>query len=167
MEEITKFIADNGPQLLQWTVTLAVGAGGGWGAFRLAAKRHRRVMSNLRRPVMIIGTTDTDLTDQQRLLRAVDLFDVSDVHRGEKAIDFISAEHRLLILGYSDSPLFPRAFECARSKQIPVLVYAKPGAVPNAQMSKICGYSFASICNTDLRLVSDVFALMSTFPEKL
>jgi len=166
MNEWIKLIKENGPQLIQWAISLGLGAGGGLGAVKIAAKKQRRVINNLQRPIMVIGTTDSDMTDQVRLLKEVGLFDVSDVLRGDKAIDFLNTKHRLLVLGFSTEPLFTKAFDCARSRQIPVLVYAKPGAVPPEQMAAITGYSFASICNTDLRLVSDVFAVMSTFPEK-
>ncbi len=166
MEKLIEILKDNGPQLLQWAISLGLGVGGGAGVVRLALKKQRRVMANLQRPIMVIGTDEGDMVDQARLLKEIDLFNVSDLHRGEKATDFLKSEHRLLVLGYSKNPSFKKAFDSARNRQIPVLVYAKPGAVPQDGMAEISGYSYASICNTDLRLVSDVFTLMSTFPEK-
>ncbi len=115
---------------------------------------------------MLIGTAEDDLVAQARLLREVGLFDVPDVHRGEKALDYLKPEHRLLVVGYSPTPVYRRIFERARHRQLPMLVYAKPGAVVQEDIAQISDYSYASVCNTDLRLVSDVFALMSTFPEK-
>jgi len=164
--EWLKLLKENGPLIGQWLISLGLGATGGLGAAKLAVKRQRRVMANLRRPIIVIGTPGQDLKDQHRLLKKVDLFEVSDHADGEKASDYLTTEHRLMVLGYSATAEYKKAFEKARSCRLPVLIYAKPGAVSKEDLDEISGYSFASLCNTDLRLVSDVFALMSTFPEK-
>jgi len=165
MSNWIELIKEYGPQVAQWAISLGLGASGGLGAAKVALKKQRRVLANLQRPIMVIGTQDADMIDQIKLLKEVDLFSVTD-HRGEKATDFVKAGHRLMVLGYSDSDRFARAFDCAKSRTMPVLVYAKPNSVSPEGMAKISGYSYASLCNTDIRLVSDVFAVMSTFPEK-
>jgi hypothetical protein len=163
MDKLIELITENWPQIVQGLISLGLLVGGI--DIKLAQKKQKRVLSNLKRPIMVIGTEDTDMVDQVKLLEEVGLFSVTN-HRGDKATDFLKAEHRLIVLGFADNDRFSRAFECARSRAMPVLVYAKPGSVSSEGMAKISGYSFASICNTDLRLISDVFAVMSTFPEK-
>lgn len=165
MADWIEIIKDNGPQIAQWAINLGLGAGGGVAVVRLALKKQRRVLANLQRPIMVIGTDGEDMQSQVELLRKVDLFTV-DYHRTDKATDHLSDDHRLLILGYGNKAQFDQAFDCARTRRVPVLVYAKPDSVPKEDREKISGYSFAALCNTDLRLVSDVFAVMSTFPEK-
>lgn len=165
MADLASLAQEYGPSLLQWVISLGLGAGAGVGVVKLALKKQRRVLANLQRPIMVIGTDGEDMQSQADLLRKVDLFTVN-YHRSEKALDHLSDEHRLLILGYGDKDQFHRAFDCAKSRRMPVLVYAKPDSVPKEDRDKISGYSFAALCNTDLRLVSDVFAVMSTFPEK-
>lgn len=163
MDAALAYLKEQWPQILQWIVSLGLVAGGI--DLKLAQKKQKRVLANLSRPIMVIGTDGEDMQSQVELLRKVDLFTV-DYHRSDKATDHLSDHHRLLILGYGDKAQFDRAFECARTRRVPVLVYAKPDSVPKEDRDKISGYSFAALCNTDLRLVSDVFAVMSTFPEK-
>jgi len=163
MDVALSYLKDYWPQILQWLVSLGLVIGGI--DIKLAQKKQKRVLSNLKRPIMVIGTQDADMIDQIKLLKEVDLFTVGD-HRGDKATDFVKPEHRLLIVGYADNDRFNRAFECAKSRSIPVLIFAQAGSIPPEGMAKISGYSYSSVCNTDLRLVSDVFAVMSTFPEK-
>lgn len=165
MSDWIEIIKSNGPQILQGAMQIGLGAGGGAAVVKLALKKQRRVLANLQRPIMVIGTETSDMEDQIKLLSEVGLFSVTS-HRGDKATDFVKAEHRLIVLGYSDSECFNRAFDFAKTRGMPVLVYAKPGAIPPDGMARISGYSYASVCNTDLRLISDVFAVMSTFPEK-
>lgn len=165
MADWIDLIKEHGPTIAQWVIGFGLGVGGGASVVQLALRKQRRVLTNLRRPIMVIGTGDTDMIDQIKLLKEVDLFTVTD-HRGDKATDFVKPEHRLLVLGFAENDRYNRAFECARSRGIPLLIYAKPGSISSDGMSKISGYSYASLCNTDLRLVSDVFSVMSTFPEK-
>lgn len=157
-------VIDNWPTLAQWASSLGFGAVGGLVHFQLALKKQRRVLANLQRPIVVISLEGADMSHQSDLLADVGLFCVNH-HRGEKAADFFRPDHRLLVIGYADNDSFHDAFERARQLRMPILVYASPGAVPDASLEKIRGYSYASLCNTDLRLISDVFAVMSTFPE--
>lgn len=151
--------------VVQLIASFVFGAGGGVTALNLAMKKQRRVLANLQRPVMVIGTPGEDMQSQTALLNEVGLFTVK-YNCSEKAIDHLSNDHRLLVLGYGDRTQFFKVFERARAVRMPILVYAKPDSVPKEDRETISGYSFASLCNTDLRLISDVFAVMSTFPEK-
>src|SRR5437016_4910931 len=111
MEKWIELIKDNGPLLINWLLSLGLCATGGVGADKLAMNKKRRVISNLLRPIMIIGTPGQDMKDQERLLKEVGLFVLSDLAEGAKAPDSLHPKHRLLILGYSGTSEFQKAFE--------------------------------------------------------
>jgi hypothetical protein len=157
-------VIDNWPTLAHWASSLGLGAIGGLVPIQLAQKKQRRVLANLQRPILVISIDQADMSHQFKLLERVDLFSV-EYSDTSKAVDLIRANHRLVIVGYSQGDSFNQIIGKAKTLNIPVIVYARPGAVLKDDLAQISGYSFASLCNTDVRLVSDVFAIMSTFPE--
>ena len=102
---------------------------------------------------------------EAELLRRVGFFDVGKPSSDGRAADLLNGK-RLVIIGYtSDSRAFRAAFDAAKQREIPVIIYAGPTKITNDDMAILQGYSHHSMCNTPLRLISDVFAVMSTYPE--
>ncbi len=57
------------------------------------------------------------------------------------------------------------AFAYAKSNDLPIIVFSGKHRLSDKDRDALKNYSFSSLCETQLRLVSDVFAVISTFPE--
>lgn len=157
MLDLTNFI-----QLL-WPIV--GGLIGTWGWFQFFHKKERRLFKNLQRPIGIISTEDKPMAHESILLKMVGFFDIKEPSSDGRAIDLMNG-NRLIIIGYSpNSQDFKNAFNAAKQHEIPVIVYAGPTRITEEDMKLLQGYSHHSMCNTPLRLISDVFAMMSTLPE--
>ncbi len=133
--------------------------------YRFFRKREQRLFKNINRPIAIIATEKNPMQHECDLLRRVGFFHVGTPSTDERAPDMLNG-NRLVIIGYSPkSRGFEDAFIAAKQRDIPVIVYAKPGEIEPDDMCLIQGYSHQSMSNTPLRLISDVFAIMSTYPE--
>ncbi len=133
--------------------------------YRFFRKREQRLFKNINRPIAIIGTEKNPMQHECELLRRVGFFEVGTPSTDGRAPDMLNG-NRLVIIGYSpNSRRFKEALNAARQRDIPIIVYAKPGEIEPEDMSLIQGYSHQSMSNTPLRLISDVFAIMSTYPE--
>jgi hypothetical protein len=133
-----------------------------WGL--LFFRRERRIFKNLRRSIGIISTPETTMDHEYKLIRRAGLFKVTEPSSDNRAIDLMQ-KHRLIIIAYSNSADFKTAYDRIRHWGIPVIIYAKFGDIPKEEFPYIEKYTNHTICNTPLRLISDVFAIMSTYPE--
>jgi hypothetical protein len=139
-----------------------------WAWCRWWLKREIRLIKNLNRPILILGTEDQPLDHEVDLLKRTELFPHLEGPKPDpRSVDLLNGK-RLAIIGYSPNEHFRNAYKAAQVREIPVLVYAAPDQISreSGDMELIRSYSHHSLCNTPLRLVSDVFALMSTYPEK-
>lgn len=128
-------------------------------------KKERRLFKNIKRPICVIGTPDKPMTHEAKLLKRVGFFNVGEATLDGRVTDLLNG-CRLVVIGYTpDSDEFKKAFNAAMDKEIPVVVYAGPTRINEEDMKLLQSYSHQSMCNTPLRLISDVFALMSTYPE--
>jgi hypothetical protein len=146
-----------------------VGGSGGIIAYRNFHKaKEDRLYQNIKRPFAVIST------EQQTLIHEVDLLErtkflkpqhFGDGGRDLQLIDDIKP--RLLVVGYSpNSATYKRAFAYARTHSLPLVVFAPKYQITDPQeLAEVKQYSFSSLCQTELRLVSDIFSIMSTFPE--
>lgn len=147
--------------LVSVIVSLSVAVG--WCCFFY--RKERRLYKNIKRSIGIFPTESIDMKHEKNLLDRTKLFDVHMAATDVRAKDCIT-DHRLAIIGYSpESDMFREVFCDAKKEKIPVIVYSKPGRIDKEDMELIQGYSNQSMCNTPLRLISDVFAIMSTYPE--
>lgn len=153
--------------LLQLLWPIIGGLLGAWGWFKIFHKKERRLFKNLQRPIGIIATDDKPMAHEAELLERVGFFDVKRPSSDSRAIDLMNG-NRLVIIGYSpNSQAFKNAFNAAKQKEIPVIVYAGPTRITDEDMKLLQSYTHHSMCNTPLRLISDVFAMMSTLPEEI
>lgn len=151
--------------LLQILISFIGGAIGAATWVRFFRKKEARLFKNIQRPIGIIGTSDMSLQHEATLLKRVGFFNVETPSSDVRAIDVLD-DKRLVIIGYTPkSKEFKEVFMAAKQRSIPVIVYSGPGRIEPDDMAMLQGYSHHSMCNTPLRLVSDVFALMSTYPE--
>ena len=142
--------------------------GGLIGAFawsKFFRKKERRLFTNIKRPIGMVATEDMPMAHEAELLRRVGFFDVGTPASDGRSTDLMNG-YRLVVIGYTPgSSAFKEAFTAAKQREIPVIVYAGPTRISNDDMALLQSYSHHSMCNTPLRLISDVFAVMSTYPE--
>lgn len=151
--------------LVQILISLVGGAVGAATWVRFFRKKETRLFKNIQRPIGIIGTSDMPLQHEAVLLKRVGFFDVETPSSDTRAVDVLD-DKRLVIVGYTpQSEQFKEVFQAAKQRAIPVIVYSGPARIEPEDMTMLQSYSHHSMCNTPLRLVSDVFALMSTYPE--
>lgn len=139
-----------------------------WAWFRWWLKREIRLVKNLKRPILVLGTAEQPLDHEVELLKRTELFPhIEGPNKDPRGADLLNGK-RLVILGYSPDEHFREAYRAAKSREIPVLIFAEPDQIKreSGDMELIRSYSHHCLCNTPLRLVSDVFAVMSTYPEK-
>lgn len=124
------------------------------------------LFNNRRRPIMIFKSTGEDMEVETKLLRDSKLFNIpedpTDKHQN---IDRIK-DHSLIIIGYSAGMTnFGDIFNGAKSVGVPAIVYSKD-KIPDDVFNKLRNYSWYSTCQVPLRLINDVFTILSTFPNK-
>ncbi len=152
--------------VIQFIWPIVGGAIGGIAWVNFFQKKEQRLFKNIRRPISIISTEEMPMTHEARLLDRVGFFNVTPPQTDGRAPDLLNGS-RLLILGYSpNSEKFRVALAAAKQREIPVIVYAGPSRITTEDMNLLQKYSLHSMCNTPLRLISDVFTLMGTYPEE-
>lgn len=151
--------------LVQILISIVAGAIGAAAWARFFRKKETRLFKNIQRPIGVFGTSDTPLQHEATLLKRVGFFNVDTPSSDVRAVDILD-DKRLIVIGYTPkSEEFKEVFLAAKQRSIPVIVYSGPARIEPDDMAMLQGYSHHSMCNTPLRLVSDVFALMSTYPE--
>ncbi|MCE7936292.1 hypothetical protein DYH10_00655 [Candidatus Saccharibacteria bacterium CPR2] len=130
-------------------------------------KKEKRLFKNIKRPVAIVPSASTDMAHETLLIRNTGFFDVDLKAADSRSADLIDNEYRLIVLAYEPTgDSFGKLFDTLKSKQIPLIIYSSPGVITKADIKRIQGYSLHTISNTPLRLISDIFAIMSTYPEE-
>lgn len=157
--------------LLKIILLTAAGVAGGKIGYdraqkKFSSKREKRLFDNIQRPVALIPTTDDPLQMEHRLLQSIEFFTVDLLPADARSVDEITSKYRLAVLRYEDSNTFWRVFHALADKQIPLIIYSKPAEIPVPKLQEIQEYyTRYTLCNTPVRLVSDVFAIMSVYPE--
>jgi hypothetical protein len=132
------------------------------------SRRENRLFKNIGRPIAIFPSTTDSLDLEMRLLKSVDFFNVELFPADARALDEITESHRLAILRYESNSSFWRIFEKLADKRIPLIIYSRPVEIPSADLQRIQNYyTRYTLCNTPVRLISDVYAIMSVYPEDI
>lgn len=102
-----------------------------------------------------------------RLLKDVEFFNIDSFAADGRSVDLINDRYRLVILRYEQgSKAFWHIYEQLAAKQILVIIYSAPMEIDMKQdMKRLQEYSLHTLCNTPVRLLSDVGAIMATYPE--
>jgi len=134
--------------------------------FTFFFRKEIRLFKNRKRPIMIFKSAGEDMEIETKLLRDSQLFNIpeepTDKHQN---IDRIK-NHSLIIIGYSAGMTnFEDIFNGAKNAGIPIIIYSKD-KIPDDIFNKLRNYSWYSICQVPLRLINDVFTILSTFPNK-
>jgi len=134
--------------------------------FTFFFRKEIRLFKNRKRPIMIFKSAGEDMEIETKLLRDSQLFNIpeepTDKHQN---IDRIK-NHSLIIIGYSAGMTnFEDIFNGAKNAGIPIIIYSKD-KIPDDIFNKLRNYSWYSTCQVPLRLINDVFTILSTFPNK-
>lgn len=147
----------------------AIGAGAiGYnkGRKKFNNKKEKRLFDNIQRPIALLPSSTDSLEIESHLLDAVDFFETKLLPADIRSLDEITAKYRLVIIRYEDSENFWHIFNALADRVVPMVIYSKPAEIQQPALKKIQErYSRYALCNTSLRLISDVFAIMSTYPE--
>lgn len=133
----------------------------------LTFRKARRMSKNLSRPFAIIGSAEDKMAYEKELFDSTKFFKpISLLDNDRRAADLINGDYRLVVLRYEeDSEHFWSIYEELQIKQIPIIVYAKPGEIKGGDIHRVQKYLHHTLCNTPVRLLSDVWAVMATYPE--
>ncbi|HEY5442233.1 MAG TPA: hypothetical protein VIJ68_01705 [Candidatus Saccharimonadales bacterium] len=102
---------------------------------------------------------------EAELLRRVGFFRIKYLDADVRNLSLISGSG-LVVVGYSpNSAVYKATFKYAKDHDLPLVVFAGKHELGPAERKELFGYSFSSLCQSELRLVSDVFAAISTFPK--
>lgn len=165
----------NNLSIIHWVVITAISiAVSIWGTTRYIKflyKREKILNNNLKRPIKIFfpaGDTKHTMEMEFNLLSGSGLFNVEKPSSDTRDTIRIT-NHSLVILGCSKNMNnFRKIFEKVQQEKIPVLIYTfgDNEALKKEHWAKLNDYPYYSVCNSPLRLVSDVFTVLSTFPNK-
>jgi hypothetical protein len=99
------------------------------------------------------------------ILKHVGFFKVKAVAADARNLNLIRGSV-LLVIGYSpNSKIYSDTLTYAKANDLPIIVFSGKHRLSNEDRDELKDYSFSSLCETELRLVSDVFAVISTFPR--
>lgn len=164
--EQLKEIIKSGALIVQYLWPLLAPVVGLWVWFTFFRKKEQRLFKNIQREIAVLGTKARPMGHEVKLLRRSGLFNVDEPETDTRSLDFLK-DKRLLILGYTPGMKdFQKVVEAARANSVPLIVYAGPRDITDEHMPILQSYTYHTMCNTPLRLISDVFAIMSTMPEK-
>ena len=155
-------------QIVQ-AVVAVLAAGGGGILLVQYIKRMRpvwkRFAENVGRQVAVISVEDQSMEHEAELLKRVGFFKVKEFDADVRSLDLIAGSG-LIVVGYSpDSKVYDTTLRYAKDHGLPIIVFAGMHELEPEKRKELFAYSFSSLCQSELRLVSDVFAAISTFPR--
>lgn len=155
--------------ILQFTLWLVVTFGGGLLVIGYVHKMRpvwKRFTSNVGRQMAVISTEKQSMVHEADLLDRVGYFKkIRHLGADERNLNLLH-DTSLIVIGYSpNSKVYKATLAYASANKLPIVVYSGDHRLSQEDLLDLKKYSFSSLCETELRLVSDVFAVMSTFPK--
>lgn len=134
------------------------------GVLRSWFSRESRLFRNLKRPIMVLGSSGKDMKFETDILSG--FFNV----KGEPSKDLRRLDtlknHALIIASYTRGETdLNRIFTSAKNSKIPVIVYASQNDIDSQgkDMRLIRDYYLAEIANSPMRMVNLIFSILSTY----
>jgi hypothetical protein len=147
-----------------WPVLLAAFAVLGLAIFVI--KKNWRISKNISRPMAIIALGD-EMSSEYRLLQKSGYFKRAESRAfDDRAADDITSEYALVVLRYhKGNDTFWHLYEKLASSGAWIIIYSEPAEIPVDDLKRIQKYAYYSLCNTPVRLLSDIWATMAVKPE--
>lgn len=128
----------------------------------LVCKKDLRLIQNLRRPIMVIGSSSKDMSFITNLIQDAGFFRIESPSRTTQNIDRIR-RHSIVVVGYtSGESKMDKIIGAARAKSIPVIIFAAPNEINNVDKKSIYEYSYTEIANSPFRIMNLIFSILST-----
>lgn len=132
-------------------------------------RKEFRWFKNVRRPIMIFsprGSTILDMKMETKILRDTKFFKIPDDPSDNYQDCHNITNHSLIIVGYEPGMEgFKDILDAVKEAKIPIIVYTKQ-KLAEADRDLLNSYPWHSVCNFPLKLLSDTFTILSTFPKK-
>ncbi len=147
-----------------WPVLLAMFAAIGLAIFTI--KKNWRISKNISRPMAVIALGD-EMNSEFKLIQKSGYFKKAETRPFEdRAADDINGDYALVVLRYHENnDTFWHLYEKLASAGRWIIIYSKPAEIPTEDLKRLQKYSYHSLCNTPVRLLSDIWATMAVKPE--
>lgn len=129
-------------------------------------KKEARLFLNRKRPIKIFYAKGQalNMAMETKTLRESGFFNIPEDPTDSYQDCHRLANHGLVIIGYTPGMEGLRdILDAVKAKRIPLIVYTKARLAPQDQ-ALLETYPWYSLCNVPLRVVSDAFTILSTFP---
>ena len=128
-------------------------------------RKEVRLFLNRRRPIKIFyAPNGPNMQMEIKTLRASGFFKVPEDPTDNFQDCHNLTNHGLVIIGYAPGmPGLVDIVNAVKAKKIPLIVYTKARLAEDDQ-KLLETYPWYSLCNVPLRIVSDAFTILSTFP---
>lgn len=160
--------AANIAQIVDTVLAIAAAGGGGFLVIQYIRRMRpvwKRFADNVGRQIAVISTEDQPMEHEAELLKRVGFFKVKSFGADTRNLSLVNGSG-LIVVGYSPgSAVYDATFKYATEHDLPLIVFAGKHELSPEKRKELFAYSFSSLCQSELRLVSDVFAAISTFPR--
>lgn len=128
-------------------------------------KKEVRLFLNRKRPIKIFyAPGGPNMEIETKTLRQSGFFKIPEDPTSNYQDCHNLTNHGLVIIGYVPGmPGLADILDAVKVKRIPLIVYTKARLDP-ADQALLETYPWYSLCNVPLRIVSDAFTILSTFP---
>jgi hypothetical protein len=143
----------------------------GYAAYKLAEfvlRKEIRLFNNLKRTIYLLKTGRNNLVTEKELLSENGLYDVHnsilDLTNDIKPLQTLR-DFSVFVVGYSqDYSNYQSILDRVKSKNIPLIVLAKPNEISDEHMNIFQQYIYFEMCNTSARLLTTIFSLSVVTP---
>lgn len=136
---------------------------------RFFRAKEKRLITNWKRPIAIIPVSANSMDHELRMLQKAAFFDnVDKLPVGAGSVSHLTDDHRLVILQHEKgSTITWDVYDkiATMKSPIPIIIYAPQGSLEGNDFAEMQKYPFHALCNTPVRLLSDVSAIMAVYPE--
>ncbi|GJD21283.1 hypothetical protein RIVM261_062390 [Rivularia sp. IAM M-261] len=170
-QTLTNF--DSFKSLITTLISMAIAATLTYKIVLFTLKKEVRLFKNLKTKIQVFDPPNKYNKNMQ-----IECDEIDNNPLFNKTIRFSDADPRhrnsigtksLIILGYGDDfTFFETIFNKATDYEIPVIIYTygDSRALEQKHFDLLNKYRWYSVCNTPIRLISDVFTILSTFTFK-
>lgn len=140
--------------------------------FALWFRKERRLLRNLQKRIAIFRLTSnpSDMQMELEMIQSNGLFAEPKVFNSDPRTLEWAKDYALLIIAVdetSSEETFAAVYEKARAAEMPVVIYTMGrNRIPICDSPIVQTYSKRVVVNHPLRLLSDIFTILSTLPGK-
>ncbi|MBU6500340.1 MAG: hypothetical protein KGJ89_00730 [Patescibacteria group bacterium] len=138
-------------------------------AFRAIYRKERRFIKNISKRFTIFSLTSVSLDAELDLVKRSGLFNApGKIETDQRIFDGLDRNQGLLVLAIDEKTneqTFEQIYRKIEALRKPVIIYTAGNRQIPWLTSDLHAYSFYTIATSPLRLMSDIFTILSTFPN--